>query len=197
MTEIELRKLEQSVAKAIALLSTKPGMSGTVSDQTIVYMEVCKRNAVTSCELDEAVMKYLESTRDEDRFFPPAGILLGTVKASRIEKAEIERAMHIQSLKACEDPDGMPWLAPQELVADGTYIGPISAVGEPINAPELPEGSAPALEMRSEVADRLKQLEGRYKRVTKRNRPVLPEGETVNIEGERERQIRQARGIQG
>jgi len=140
------------------------------------------------------VSKCIGSIMSQEEFFPRPATLCKYVVPYRDRALEERRENRLQGLLACEDLDGMPWLAPQDLVADGTYIGTIPAIGEPINAPELPECSAPALGMRAEVADRLKQLEGRFKRATKRNKPAFTEGETVNIEAERDRQIRQARG---
>lgn len=162
-----MSKLDQTIAKSIALLSTKPGMAGTVADQTTVYKALCTRNAVTPEELQEAVMKYLESDRDVDRFFPPAGVLIGYIKLDRQERTTIERAMHWRSLKACEDRDGMPWLAPESLIENGEYVGPIPAFGEMINS-ELTGLDAPALEMRNEFKERLDRTANKLASLPKR-----------------------------
>ena len=205
MTDYE-NKLENSIAQAIALLSTKPGMAGTVSDHAIVYKELCRRNAVTSDELDEAVMQYLESTRDADRFFPPAGVIVGIVKQSRQEKAEIERAMHLRSLVGCQDSEGNPWAAlPEEIdergvLKDSALQRNLLNIGERTQALEC--GNANALpassvndELREATAGRLEQLEARLTGRKKRRTPKLEPGETIEIDEEkRRRQIEMLRG---
>lgn len=205
MTENEA-KLEKSIAKAIALLSTKPGMAGTVADHAIVYTELCRRNAVTSEELDESVMQYLESTRDADRFFPPAGVIVGLVKQSRQETAEIERAMHLRSLVGCEDSEGNPWAAlPEEIdergvLKDSAFQRNLLKMGE--RAQALEGGNTKALpassvndDLREATAGRLEQLEARLTGRKKRRVSNLEPGETIQIyEAERQRQIGRLRG---
>lgn len=133
------------------------------------------------------VTKSIGAIMSQEEFFPRPATLCRYAIPYRDRALEDRREQRLQGLKACSDKDGMPWLAQQSLIENGTYIGPIPQLGVQANTPELPDGSMPSLGMRQDIAKRFasleKKLTGQPRRRVVRELPPI-EIECIDLEGE-------------